>query len=210
MNNSDTALAPDAPAPEPPGASPSKPKPDGRRGKVMARPGNKNAMKHGVYASDLQEGKAKARSERDRYREEIEKEADGILESYGLAHDPLAKTIRRALVRLEMMVHLLESWHGQRGYFKSDGTVKPSVTTEIGIINSILSEARRLLDALAEVGSGKPSERERPTTVQEWIASLSGATCPKCGEGEQQTKVTSLPIESPVLDKELRTNILPS
>jgi len=184
MDNGDPTSKSDEPTTKPAGTRNSKPKPDGRRGKVMARPGNKNALKHGVYASDLQEGKAKARSERDRYREEIEKEADGILESYGLAHDPLAKTIRRALVRLEMMVYRLESWHGQRGYFKSDGTVKPSVSTEVGIINSILGEGRRLLDALAEVGS-RPIQQQRPPSVQAWIDGLAG------GSGERPVVVAA-------------------
>ncbi len=205
MDNGDSTSKSDEPTTKPADASSTKPKPDGRRGAVMARPGTKNAMKHGIYASDLQEGKAKARSERDRYREEIEKEADGILESYGLAHDPLAKTIRRALVRLEMMVYRLECWHGQRGYFKSDGTVKPSVTTEVGIINSILGEGRRLLDSLAEVGS-KPNQQQRPPDVEAWITSLPGASCPKCGKGEQplaqalkatETKAPGNPDHSP-------------
>ena len=94
------------------GPESGKGKPDGRKGAVMARPGNQNAVKHGAYArsnmSELHKKKHAVVAARDKYREEAEKEAAEVLKAYGLTDDPLAGIVGRGLARLEALVHRLE------------------------------------------------------------------------------------------------------
>jgi hypothetical protein len=130
--------------------SESAPGPQRRRG---APPGNKNALKHGLFTRG-----AVALRRRRTFEQAAQDEIEQLLDSLGLADDTLALRIGRRMAAIEVEIATLTKYVTQRGRMDKKGTLKPAYAALLDLQRQDLESCRRLIEQLVEVSASKPPD----------------------------------------------------